>query len=213
MKTIQDELPFLLQILTLISEQFGSNCEVVLHDLTNDYNSTIVEIKNGHITNRRVGSCGSNLGLEVLRGSVENGDRFNYVTTLPNGKILRSSSIYIKNEDGKIIGSICINYDITESIKFEDYLKRFNRFETNSQNEVFSSDVNSLLDHLIQEAIKVVDKPISEMTKDDKVSFIGFLDKKGAFLITKSSERISELLNISKFTFYSYLDTSRGMHP
>ena len=44
------------------------------------------------------------------------------------------------------------------------------------------------------------------MTKDEKIDFIGFLDKKGAFLITHSSERVSELLGISRFTFYNYLE-------
>ena len=44
MKSIQDELPLLQQILTLISSHFGAKCEVVLHDLTKDYNSTIVDI-------------------------------------------------------------------------------------------------------------------------------------------------------------------------
>ena len=78
MKSIQDELPLLQQILTLISNHFGAKCEVVLHDLTKDYNSTIVDIRNGELTNRKIGGCGSNLGLEVLRGSVVDGDRYNY---------------------------------------------------------------------------------------------------------------------------------------
>ena len=56
------------KILTLIELQFGSKCEVVLHDLTKPYDHTIVDIRNGYITGRKVGDCGSNLGLEVMRG-------------------------------------------------------------------------------------------------------------------------------------------------
>ena len=54
-------------------------------------------------------------------------------------------------------------------------------------------------------------KPPEEMSKSEKVEFIRFLDEKGAFLITKSGERICELLEISKFTFYSYLEKSRNI--
>lgn len=210
MKSIQEVLPLLQQVVTLISNHFGSKCEVVLHDLTEDYDHTIVDIRNGHITNRKIGGCGSNLGLEVLCGSVENGDRYNYVTTLSNGKILRSSSIYLKDDNGKIMGSICINYDITETLQFEDFLHKFNHFSLNQDEEVFTSDVNSLLKHLIVEAQTKIGKPVGEMNKEEKIRFIQHLDKKGAFLITKSSEQICDLLSISKFTFYNYLESSRS---
>ena len=66
-----------------------------------------------------------------------------------------------------------------------------------------------MLKHLISEAQKQVGKPVSEMNKEEKISFIRYLDQKGAFLITKSGEHICELLGISKFTFYNYLEISR----
>ena len=182
MNTVKEESELFQQILSLISNQFGNKCEVVLHDLTNDYNSTIIDIRNGHITNRTVGGCGSNLGLEVLRGSVIDGDRYNYVTTTQDGRILRSSSIYIKNDEGKVIGSICINLDITETVQFEGYLRQFNRFETTQEEEVFASDVSTLLQHLIQQGQELLGKPASEMNKTERIEFIRFLDEKGAFL-------------------------------
>jgi predicted transcriptional regulator YheO len=177
--------------------------------LTKDYNHTIVDIRNGHVTNRAVGGCGSNLGLEVLRGTVVDGDRFNYVTHTPDGKILRSSSTYISDDDGKIIGSLCINYDITETVRFEDFLKRFNHYDF-GQEEVFAEDVNGLLDYLIMQGQNIIGKNPDLMSKEEKMDFIGYLDKKGAFLVTRSSERVCELLKISKFTFYNYLETYRS---
>lgn len=209
MNSIQQESKFIDQIMTLLETQFGNKCEVVLHDLTKDYSQTIVDIRNGHITNRSVGGCGSNLGLEVLNGSVVDGDRFNYITHTPTGRILRSSSIYIKNDAGIPIASVCVNYDITEMVQFEAVLKNFNHYEV-SQDEVFVQDVTGLLDFLLQEGQKMINKPLDQMTKEEKIDFIGFLDKKGAFLITHSSERVCELLGISRFTFYNYLEGSRS---
>jgi predicted transcriptional regulator YheO len=219
MKNINDEKQTFHQILDLIADHFGSNCEVVLHDLTKGYDHTIVDIVNGHITNREIGDCGSNLGLEILRGTVHNGDRFNYITHTPSGRILRSSSIYIKDDEGQVIGSVCINLDITETVQFEGFLKNFNHYEIDEhgieekQEEVFVKDVNDLLDHLIQQAQVMIGKPIDQMSKEEKITFVGFLDKKGAFLITKSGDKVCELLNISKFTLYNYLEIYRKGCP
>lgn len=209
MKTIQEEMDLLQQIMRLIANQFGSSCEVVLHDLTKDYAHTIVDICNGHITNRKVGDCGSNLGLEVLRGTVKNGDRFNYVTNTADGKILKSSSIYLKDDEGKVIGSLCVNYDITKTVQMEGFLKQFNQYEVH-QEEVFSSDINSLLDYLVDQAALRVGKKPSEMNRSERMEFLAYLDDKGAFLITHSSEKICKLLNISKFTFYEDLKSIRS---
>jgi predicted transcriptional regulator YheO len=213
MNHIEDESHFLKQILTVIESQFGDRCEVVLHDLTKDYNHTIVDIRNGQITGRKIGGCGSNLGLEVLNGSVEDGDRFNYITTMPDGKILRSSSVYIRNSEGEAIGSICINMDITDSIRFEGFLRKYNNFaagQESAPSEFFAQDVNSLLDYMIQEASKLVGKNPLDMNKDERLTFLAYLDRKGALQITKSAERICKVLGVSKFTLYNDLESIRG---
>ncbi len=208
MKKLEDESKLLNQLLTLMAKQFGANCEVVLHDLTKDYNHTIIDIRNGHVTNRVVGGCGSNLGLEVLNGNVVDGDRFNYITTTPEGKILRSSSVYLRDDEGEVIGSICVNLDITETMQFEGFLRRYNHFEPN-QEEFFAQDINSLLDYLIQQAKQLVGKDPKEMNKEERCTFLNYLDEKGAFQISKSSVKLCEILGISKFTLYNDLDAIR----
>jgi predicted transcriptional regulator YheO len=210
MNNLSDGHDLFNQLLTLIAAHFGDRCEVVLHDLRNDYNHTIVDIRNGHVTNRRVGGCGTNLGLEVLNGYVENGDRFNYVTTTGDGKILRSSSIYIKNDEGEVIGSLCINLDITESIHFESFLRNYNHFEI-GQREFFAQDVNSLLDYLIQEAEQLTGKKPRDMNKEERLTFLSYLYQKGAFQISKAGIRICNVLGISKFTLYNDLDIIRNI--
>lgn len=211
MDSLQGEPKLLEQIMNLVQNHFGSKCEIVLHDLTNDYSKTIVDIRNGHITNRQIGGCGSNLGLKVLSGSLVDGDRFNYITHTMNGKTLRSSSIYIKNSKGLPIASICINSDITDTLKLEGVLKEFNNYNISSeQQEVFVQDVSALLDFLIEDGQRRIGKDVKSMTKDERVQLIGYLDSKGAFLITHSSEKVCEILGISRFTFYNYLDCIRN---
>ena len=121
---------YLKKLLDMMENHFGKNNEIVLHDLTKDYNHTIIDIRNGHITGRSIGDCGSNLGLEVLRGTVVNGDRYNYITHTKDGKVLRSSSMYFY-EGKKVIGSLCINTDITDELRYENYLYAKNNYSFN----------------------------------------------------------------------------------
>lgn len=211
MRSIQDEMPFWNRLMSMLEAQFGDQCEVVLHDLAKDYSETIVDIRNGGITGRKIGDCGSNLGLEVMRGTVKDGDRYNYITHTTSGKILRSSTAYMYNGEGSLIGALCINLDITNTIAFENYLHKHNDFsiEKDEDQEIFATDVKSLLEHFIKQAQNQIGKEPAEMDKADKIKFLDYLDKKGAFLITKSSERVCEFLEISKFTLYNYLDAVR----
>lgn len=211
MEHVKEEQQFLESLIKGIAAQFGDKCEVVLHDLTGSYDKTIVAIENSHITGRRIGDCGSNLGLEVLRGTVTDGNRYNYVTQTKDGKMLRSSSIYIKNKQGETIGAICINLDISDLIMAEKTLKSITMHSLDTEvQEVFVNDVNELLDYLLQECQKEIGKPISYLTKEEKMKAVQFLDKRGAFLVKKAGDRICQFLDISKFTLYNYLDEARA---
>lgn len=208
MRDINNEKEFLTELMDMLEQQMGPHTEVVLHDLKKDYATTIVDIRNGHVTGRQIGGTGSNLGLEVLQGTVKDGNRYNYITRLKDNRILRSSSLYIKDDTGEFIGCLCVNTDITESIKMESYLKEINKYDINNtdKQEVFVTEVNQLLEYLLQEGQKLVGKPACVMTREEKLQFLKYLNEKGAFLITKSGERIQAFLGISKYTMYTYLD-------
>ena len=52
-------------------------------------------------------------------------------------------------------------------------------------------------------------KPVALMNKDDKIKAIQFLNQHGAFLITKSGDKIAKYFGISKYTLYSYIDSKQ----
>lgn len=192
----------------------GVTSEIVYHDLTLPYDQTIVDIRNGKITGRTLGGCGSNLGLEVIRGTQKNGDRYNYITHTKNGKILRSSTIYLSDDDGRVTAALCVNTDITDSVRAEAMLHQYNGYQMEVSSspetpEFFASNVNELLDYFIQEAAQLVNVPVPMMSREDKIQFLSYLDSKGAFLITKSSEHVCGYLGISKYMLYSCLEEIR----
>ena len=205
-------LQFLFQLAKGISRQFGPNCEVVVHDLdSNDPNSSIVAIENGHVTGRKVGDGPSHVVLEALRSGRENlTDHLSYLTRTKDGKILKSSTIYVRDDDGEAIGIFAINYDITLMLAMEENLKQFTATDQDQREpERISRNVGDLLDELIEQSVKIVGKPVSLMTKEDKVKAIQFLNETGAFLITKSGDKVCRFFGISKYTLYSYIDEAK----
>ncbi len=205
-------LQFLFQLAKGLARQFGSNCEVVVHDLTsNDEDNSIVAIENGQVTGRNVGDGPSHAVLEALRTGRENvPDHLSYLTKTKDGKILKSSTIYIRDDDGKAVGVFAINYDITLMLAVEDLLHQFTATDVpNLEPERISRNVSDLLDELIDQSVALVGKPVALMTKEDKVRAIQFLNDTGAFLITKSGDKVCRFFGISKYTLYSYIDESK----
>lgn len=210
MKSIESELVFFKSLMKMISKQFGSDVEIVLHDWSKGYEHSIVAIE-GNLTGRKDGDCGSNLGLEVIRGTVDADTKVNYITKTKDGKALSSSTIYVKDENNNAIGALCINSDISRFLSLKDYCNSVipEGLNTESTLEFFPNNILDLLSILIDESISSTGKNVSQMSKDDKLTVIKTLDNKGVFLITKSSTKVCEVLGISKFTLYKCLDEIR----
>ena len=205
----QSLLEFYTRLAKGIAAQFGTGCEVIVHDLQGgDLEHTIVAIENGHVTGRRIGDGPSHIVLESLqRASQQQEDKLAYLTKTRDGKILKSSTIYIRDNSGKIIGIFGINYDITLLLSMEEQLRSFTSTSTeDSREEPISLNVGDLLDELIEQSVRSIGKPVALMTKEDKVQVVRLLNEAGAFLITKSGPKVCQYLGISKYTLYSYLD-------
>lgn len=206
-------LDFLKQLAHGLAIQFGSSCEIAIHDLkTKDLEKSIVYIENGHVSNRQTGDGPSGIVLETLQSDPSTiHDKLSYLTKTEDGRILKSSTFYIRDDDGSISYIFSLNYDITaftaastaiqSLIATKDNLP----YLTGDSPRQITHNVNELLDLLIEQAVAKVGKPVAMMNKDDKVAVVQYLDHAGAFLITKSGDKVSSYLGISKFTLYSYM--------
>ena len=210
---MKNTLDFLIQIAHGVASQFGTSCEVVIHDLTKeDIESSIVYIENGHVSSRKKGDGPSGIVLETLnRDSAKLQDELAYLTRTDDGRILKSSTMYIRGDSGKIDYIFSLNYDITGLITMDSALRSL--IETPNENtqkpKRITHNVNDLLDTLIEQSVELVGKPVALMSKDDKITAIQYLNNAGAFLITKSGDKVSSFFGISKFTLYSYIDAGK----
>ena len=209
MSYITDHIQLFSEICECIAREFGSDCEVVLHDLTRSYDNTIVGIWNGHVTGRQIGGGGTNAGLAILRGTAKPLDQYCYINKTQHGRTLRTTSKYILDEAGNLCGSLCINWDITKMLAGQESLANLLQTSAStppSMPEVFSNSVDDLLDSMLSAAIETTGHSREALTREDKIAVVRFLDAKGAFLIKKSADRVADALGISRFTVYNYLN-------
>ena len=194
-----------------IAAQFGPNCEVVVYDLLScELEHSIVAIENGHVTGRRVGDGPSHAMLEAIQGEPDTlKDHLCYLARTGDGKILKSTTLYLRDDDGRLAAIFAVNYDISFLLAAENQLQQFTATGPDKRREPVSRSVSNLLDELIEQSVALVGKPVAVMNKEDKVRAIQFLNEAGAFLITKSGERVCQYFGISKYTLYSYIGESK----
>lgn len=207
------ELELLKQMAHTIAMQFGKDCEVIIHDLTSkDMDHTIVHIENGHVTNGKLGDGPSAVVLETLHRDPEDiKDHYAYQIKTSDGKILKSTTTFVKGEDGEVHYIVAINYDISALLMINASLQSLMHVEEQKQDEptAIVGNVHDMLDSLIEQSVSLVGKPAALMNKEEKVRAIQFLNDAGAFLITKSGDKVAKYFGISKFTLYSYIDVNK----
>jgi len=209
---INFELKKYISLIETIAEMFGSRCEVLIHDFSNPQHS-IIAIENGHVTGRKVGDPITDFALSAWRkggfGDIKEDKMVNYKTKTKDGRILKSSTLFIKDKDSKVVGCLCINYDMTDHLMFE---KTINEFCTivdlseQKEEETFVKDVDEILENIINKAIEEINKPISLMQKEDNLRVVGIVDEKGGFMIKGAIDQLAHSLNVSRYTIYNYLE-------
>lgn len=206
MKTTLDNI---VAIARGIAETFGSNCEVVVHDFSNlDY--SIKAIFNGHVTGRTVETKMTDSILEKINKHHEGHDVYNYTGKSTMGRELKSTTSFIRDAEGEIIGCMCINFDITDLLSAKSVLHELcivDQQELESLGSV--NKINDVLVEMVESTINKSGRPVIYLTKDEKVEIVRELEKNGVFLIKGSVDYVATSLNVSIYTIYNYLDGIR----
>lgn len=203
--------PFLPLVQGLAS-MLGSDCEVVLHDLSALPNS-IVAIENGHVTGRAVGDVPSDLMLRTLR-RVANGfatPRIYLSTT--RGRTLRSLSVTLRDAQGQAFGLLGVNLDVSSLTHAQRALGALTTApqeqETADTEEIFATDIREVVAGMISKALAEAATAPAQMTREDKMEVVKRLEERGTFLVKRAAEQVAEALDLSRFTVYSYLKEIR----
>jgi predicted transcriptional regulator YheO len=189
---------------------------VVLHDLRNlrNLDHSIVKIANGHVTGRTVGGPISDRGLKDIRSRPEWDLSINYASVTRDGRTLKSSTMLFRDNKGKLIAALCINFDVTDILAFNTAIQDIFRISEETEQagpaETFVGDMVSTLNDIADKVIRKVGKAIPSMRREDKIEIVRQLEEQGFFLIKGAIKLIAEKLKVSKFTIYNYLEQIRS---
>lgn len=204
-QTIKSYIP----IARMIADTFGRHCEVILHDFSSPQ-SSVVYTRNNVVTNRQVGESFTEYFVkEVLLSRKFHDDcSVNYMMHGENGRLIKSSTALIRDENERVIGALCVNMDVTCMSEILSRLSEMMGMEeehSQAENEVeVVPDIKQIVDDIIDRTIGSQD--IDSMSREQKIELIRFMNSKGIFLIKGSTDKVAERMNISRVTVYSYLD-------
>lgn len=193
----------------ILVKMFGPRCEVAVHDFNNLERSLIYLA--GKLTGREIGAPITDLVLQQLRnGNSEVQDTANYKTVSKSGKVMKSSTVYLRDQDNDVIGALCINLDISMLIQMGGEISDFIQFdEEKTKEENFYSTVQDVTEGMIHEVLQKFNKVPTLLDTEEKIECVRRLENRGAFLIKGAVEYLADILGVSKYTVYNYLQKIR----
>jgi predicted transcriptional regulator YheO len=200
----------LTRLATGLVEIFGPNCEAVVHDFAKLPNSLI--FMSGNVTGRALGAPLTDFVLrELKRKGDDIEDAHAYRTITHEGRILKSSTIFIRDDKGHVIGAMCVNFDMTDFLSASALLGNFTSFQKNNGEgaEFFARSLNESIEAFMNEAITRAGKHPSAMNLKERLDLIRHLDSQGVFLLKGAVEEVSAMLGVSRYTIYNYLKKTR----
>jgi predicted transcriptional regulator YheO len=187
----------------------GPHSEVVVHDLR-DPEHTVVAIS-GNLTRRSVGSPVPNPDLLPENVNRFDSDLHLYRTETPFGRSLLSSTVWVRDRSGHIVGALCINMDFADIRAARDLLERALTPDIAQNGNSLSTFATSGEDFVTVALAKslLTSRKRNISWREDKILAMARLRDAGVFSLRRSSELVAAELGISRASVYSYLKDLR----
>lgn len=191
-----------------LAKYLGSGYELVLHSLES-YDHSVIKIVNGFHTGRKEGAPITDLALSLLQEIKQKPGKpraIDYFTKNRKGEPLKSTTIPLIGDRGRIIGLLCINYYLNTPLS--DVLSNLNPPADSlhpTRTETFAEDPSDLMDQVIAESLADIERNPSITPHQRNKALVKSLYQAGVFDMKKSVELASQKLGISPNTVYMHL--------
>lgn len=202
-----------MKVVDFLAELLGSDAEVVLQDLTN-LEKSIVAIRNGHISGRSLGGPATDLILKILKNNKENDKDYliNYQGISQKGKILKSSTFFIRDNSKSTVGALCINIDCEKAFVAKKFIDQYLHFIDNNKKEekiMISEKFSNSVEEMTLDSIRkiVLDFGIlpERMSQEEKIDVVKKINNAGIFLLKGAVNHTADVMEVSEATIYRYL--------
>ena len=209
----EQDLKRYMDLSDFLGSVLGPDYEVIVYDL-----KQILYILNGNISGRKNGDPLSPTMKSILQSEESAKERWqaNYRALSANGKILRCSTLFIKDESGKALGGLNINFDdnrykelsnLIFSLCHPDHYVSKNisiEIKGNDEQTIFSENISNTIDEILHRINKSL--PFSKLSHSEKLDIIRQLYQKGIFSMKGSVKTVGNRLSCSPASMYRYLD-------
>ena len=221
-QNMNPKLRILIPVVRGLAKILGKDYEVNLHDVSIPERSMVL-CENGYVTGRSEGGPMTDFGLLMLQ-SEEYQSRegvFNYLAKNNRGELIKCSCIFIRDENDKIIGFLCINYDLKKAVAAQELIEGLLRVEMSGAGvepaeepgarfpepvrESFAQDIYEVVGDSLAQVKRRIGKPFKYLTKPEKKEVVRELHDKGFFLLKGSVDILAAEMGNTKFTIYSYI--------
>ncbi|MFR4782180.1 MAG: PAS domain-containing protein [Pilosibacter sp.] len=198
------DFDFLIRFLEGLQKFLGENSEILIHDYRKGYDHTIVYALNPAVSGRAVGGSPKGGMITQLGKDIEPmKDSIQTFSNGPKDRFYKSFTTLIPDENGKIVGSVCVNLDVSDLLNAQRALGAFVQYPmthhapTNDIDALATKNVDDILKYYMKQAELLVGKPMGLMNKEEKIRALDYLDQKGVFKISKTSVLLCETLQVS----------------
>ena len=163
---------------------------------------SIVAISNGHISGRSVGGPITNKALKFLNDPRYTGEKFvsNYRGKSVSGKALRSSTYFIRDENGKLQGFLCINQDQDRLRHIRGFIDEMlgEQHIADNETETMTNSVEALALDSIEALVKSYGVDPERLSPDEKIEIIKRLNENSIFLLKGTVPTVAKFLKVSE---------------
>jgi predicted transcriptional regulator YheO len=198
--TLTQHFPTAAAIAALLAPQ----AEVVIHDLARD---RIAGIWNA-FSKRQPGDP-SLLGddPELIGEADVYGP---YEKAGADGGRLKSVSAVLRDESGRRVGLLCINFDVAVFDKAIDLMQAFARAEKPRPEPIFAQDWREQINLGIRAFLQARQITLKALDRDDRVALVATLDAQNLFATRNAAQHVADALGLSRATIYNLLNDARG---
>ena len=120
------DFDFLIRFLEGLQKFLGENSEILIHDYRKGYDHTIVYALNPAVSGRAVGGSPKGGMITQLGKDIEPmKDSIQTFSNGPKDRFYKSFTTLIPDENGKIVGSVCVNLDVSDLLNAQRALGAF----------------------------------------------------------------------------------------
>lgn len=209
-------------LVDFLGSMLGPDYEIALHDLTHKQ-SSIVAIANGHVSGRGIGAPLSSMAMQMIADKAYRTTdwKLNYRGRAANGKVLRCSTLFIKDERDALVGLLCISFDdgryrdLSEKVFSlchpDEYISRNIAISLtdNLEQENLYSSIAAAADEAVTAVMGSSAVPPERFMQPERIEIIRLLDQKGVFLLKGAVPAVAQRLACSQASMYRYLSKLR----